>query len=162
MQFLKEDEMSKFHVDAVFEQFPWLKNYFPDAKHSFTDAKVGKFNLETLDLEAGYWDADQFGSGNPKIFLFSGAGEHISNVHPRRRWSSYILCGSWMRSVGEALLSLGNNLNKVRFAVAVSGSVVTIYTPPKDRTILDLLNEKQRLRDNKAAQAKKEIEDKLA
>lgn len=147
--------MSKYHVEEIFRQFPWLKTHFPNGERLFQDGKVGRFDFELLSRKAGYWSADMHGSGHKRIFLFSSDGTLIGNVDPKRPWISYVMEGSWERRVDDALIQLGDVAQEVSFAFEVSTNSFTIYKPLlhyPPHTLIEMVIERRKAEQTKFKQ----------
>ncbi len=143
--------MSKYHVEAIFEQFPWLKDFITShVKENLHDALVQRFIPEFLELEAGYW-SEQHGSGYIQVFLFSAAGNHIANAHKKKPWFANF-----------RLYNNRSKLEEVCYVVKVNDGILTFYKPPKNSSIAEVLRDKDEVHKREHDKAVREIQTQLS
>lgn len=140
----------KYHVQAVFEQFPWLNEHFSAIEMLLSDAKVSRADTEILDRRAGW--TGNCGAVTPtfdtNIFLFDKNGILIHTVY-RGKWYKRLLYyftyfatqGEIVpsgESVGETLVQLGARANTCAYIVLVVGRRLTVFREPVYGTIAGL------------------------
>lgn len=150
--------MSKYHVAAVFEQFPWLDHYCGNLRGRLENATVERADLRTLEMTAGFSPIGQWSHSRTRIYLFDRNGVLIHMVWDGMRWyhrliryfrlDGYYFGSSSSRTLRHAFAHIGNGrVQDCAYLVEVSigsgpyGSYLTIIREPKDRTFADLLKE---------------------
>lgn len=148
--------MSKYHVQTIFSEFPWLLEHFPQTE-MFQDAKVSKIDFPLLCREAGYRNDRLVGEEETKFFLFTQDGSHLGNAHKSRSLLSFIKKGVWTRTVLSAVEALGTDGAKLWYIVEVTTTTLKVYKPmkgfPPSNLLAIELNHRQQVRERSAAQA---------
>jgi hypothetical protein len=124
-----EIQMSTYHVQALFAQFPWLADHI-DSKR-LSHAVVERADASMLE-EADYnnlIDADW------KILLLDANGKVLYQRSAIARFF-----GPPVR-VHAMLDRLSDQKRYCTYVVKINGAVLRFYRPPKDRPIVDLLKE---------------------
>ncbi len=154
--------MSKYHIEAIFMQFPWLKDFITShVKEKLHNALVQRFIPEFLELEAGYW-SEQHGSGYIQVFLFSAAGNHIANAHKKKPWFANFRLYNNRSKLESTLRSLGSKLEEVCYVVKVNDGILTFYKPPKNSSIAEVLRDKDEVHKREHDKAVREIQTQLS
>ena len=148
--------MSRHHVEAVFDQFPWLNNHFARFKRSFEEAAVSRIDEKVLELRAGTVIDRFFGPWRERLYIFDQNGVLLSRVHGNS-WISRIRDFCWMidpfgssscfgpeeRSVREALIKLGEKAIECLYIIRLEDHwKIVVFREPKEGTIVDLLRKK--------------------
>lgn len=143
--------MSKHHVTAVFEQFPWLNQHFGTMKKYLDEAEVSRVDKDTLELRADRTYSVAYEAVIPrKIFIFDEDGALICRVH-RMRWYDPVLGANPLfvfesagRSVEEAMDGLGGKVRNCSYIVSLRLSKIVILRKPKECSIYELLKTSKR------------------
>lgn len=146
--------MSKHHVTAVFEQFPWLDTHFGKFKPLLDNAIVSRADRTHL-LTPTSVDLCQ-------IFMFDENGLLISRVYTKRKWHWY----KWTYSdyvyptevcvgpnldlsytIADVLAAMGQKAVECEYVVKVRTipppfvRYIEVVRAKKNRTFFDLLHE---------------------
>ena len=144
--------MSKHHVRAVFEQFPWMRDHFGKLEGYLQDASVSRISHATLALRDGTVSevvCDEH-IHTQRIFLFDKNGVLITQLSDKPAWRrvlDFIHQGHGTvepngKSVREALNELGSRANLCAFVVVVNNDrFLTVFRKQHLVTIRQLLDE---------------------
>jgi hypothetical protein len=152
--------MSKSHVQAVYEQFPWLEKSFPQLRAVLRDARVSRADLDTLTRMATEYGNSDFGPTDFwRIYLLDQLGTHLATVH-RKEWTGRILdILKPKRTVEDTLIGLGEVANSVMYIVCIEQHYPTleVILSPKGRRIRELLEEVRQLRNAELLEARESV-----
>ncbi len=134
--------MSKYHVQAVFEQFPWLKEHLKDYE-GLRNATVSRADTKILDFSAGCSEGNVYILlWCSQIFLFSQGGDLVAKHEGR--WYHPLLF-FWTRfrktTVREMLIKLQTQAHAVSYIVTIDPLGCVVYKSPKGGTIEGLLQQ---------------------
>ncbi len=158
--------MSRYHVAAVFTQFPWLSALIsPRKKECLEHAIVSRADIGTLDLRIKNLD-----SGD-EIFFFDESGVYLASLR-ENNWREWFRTSFFefqaSRTVHEKLVMMGTQLQRCAYIVAVlsvrdpksyvSTLCLTVFQAPKNGSIADLLSQKRQDEEVRLSVAMEEIQ----
>jgi hypothetical protein len=146
------------HVQAVFEQFPWLQQHF--CKQRFWKAKVSRMDTDFLGQRLEYqWTGTMPEiSYRRQIFLYDEHGNPLSTLD-ENKWYRRIQHRFSNECVQDVLQKLGSDADRCTYAVSILGRTITVMRPPKTGTVMGLLRHKQEAEFQVLEKAREEISD---